>query len=658
MKQTRKYTRAKWKGKVELVCLVCFFMFSSSLLHSTNVFSEAQLVNELNSEKDDYAPSYNLYSNTFYFASDISGISKIYTSKLEKNNFLKAEMINDRLNKINQHLSYITFESPNSAIITIFDKNNKQSYPNLYQAFYRKNEWADQRTIENLNYEGFTAQASVSQDGKSIVFVCNKNSYNNDTDLWIAYKKEDNEWSEPSPLDEVNSRENEITPCFVGNDTIYFASDGLGGPGGFDLYYIYKKQGRWSRAIPLNEINTINSESDPCIIPNVGLIFASDRPGGKGGLDLWKSEIKSQDEIIKQQAITQVKLQSYFSSVKFKYFQKISNPAYIPTLNFDSSKSENFDQFYKIQHKDSLAWLNNFSTNSVINNLKISNKESADLFTFVSDKIEINQEEKNEKNSKHYADTRLTNFFSWLDSKYLNENNNRSESLIKTNFEFEKEKLNYALLIPRSSNLLEFNSISSDSVIADPNIIALNVNSDNPKDVLSWSVFINSDFAKTKIFNSDTIPKEFIVSLDTYKKEFTNRENISFILESKLKNSIMIYDTLNLEINKTEFRSKNNIKFEGKNYNVYSFYCNEKYFKYSKILEEVKNKIKNANFAGKSVYFIDSQKNSKNELIKLTIDSLQEYSKNGFKVMSIDYFSNLIPNYYFHNNLITFIVES
>ena len=48
-----------------------------------------------------------------------------------------------------------------------------------------------------------------------------------------------------------------------------------------------KKDGIWTRPYPINEINTKFDESDICVLQNNAIIFASDRPGGKGGLDLY-----------------------------------------------------------------------------------------------------------------------------------------------------------------------------------------------------------------------------------------------------------------------------------------------------------------------------------------------------------------------------------
>lgn len=68
-----------------------------------------------------------------------------------------------------------------------------------------------------------------------------------------------------------------------------FASDREGGVGGFDLYVSRFVEGRWDT--PRNLGDAVNSTSDefrPSVSPGYGILaFSSNRPGGKGGFDLY-----------------------------------------------------------------------------------------------------------------------------------------------------------------------------------------------------------------------------------------------------------------------------------------------------------------------------------------------------------------------------------
>ncbi|HDZ42229.1 MAG TPA: hypothetical protein ENH59_11215 [Bacteroidetes bacterium] len=95
-------------------------------------------------------------------------------------------------------------------------------------------------------------------------------------------------------MDETLSGDyNDKCPYIYGNIMV-FASDRPGGEGGFDLYYSEYNQGVWGPPVNFGQyINSPDDEYRPLII-NEGidfdrdmLIFSSDRPGGKGGFDLY-----------------------------------------------------------------------------------------------------------------------------------------------------------------------------------------------------------------------------------------------------------------------------------------------------------------------------------------------------------------------------------
>jgi len=96
----------------------------------------------------------------------------------------------------------------------------------------------------------------------------------------------------PTPVDSINSTGNDKCP-FVRGRYMVFASDMPGGMGGFDLYYSVFRNGKWSSPVNMGPgINSAANEYRPVLgkdlkFENYFLIFSSDRPGGKGGYDLY-----------------------------------------------------------------------------------------------------------------------------------------------------------------------------------------------------------------------------------------------------------------------------------------------------------------------------------------------------------------------------------
>jgi len=96
----------------------------------------------------------------------------------------------------------------------------------------------------------------------------------------------------------LSSDQNDKCPFILGNIMV-FASDREGGYGGFDLYFSQFLNGKWSQ--PQNLGEKINSEYDeyrPVFLEfgefdDTMLIFSSNKPGGKGGFDLYAARTKA-----------------------------------------------------------------------------------------------------------------------------------------------------------------------------------------------------------------------------------------------------------------------------------------------------------------------------------------------------------------------------
>lgn len=93
--------------------------------------------------------------------------------------------------------------------------------------------------------------------------------------------------------DVLSSSSDDKCPFVLGN-LMVFASDRAGGFGGFDLYYSLFSNGAWSEPVNFGDkINTASDEYRPIVktfetgFTNDFMLFSSNRPGGKGGFDLY-----------------------------------------------------------------------------------------------------------------------------------------------------------------------------------------------------------------------------------------------------------------------------------------------------------------------------------------------------------------------------------
>lgn len=90
----------------------------------------------------------------------------------------------------------------------------------------------------------------------------------------------------------VNTGSHEKCP-YVNGQLLVFASDRPGGYGGFDLYYSQRIENSWTEPVNFgSRVNSAFNEYRPIILAyyefqNDLMIYSSDRPGGKGGYDLY-----------------------------------------------------------------------------------------------------------------------------------------------------------------------------------------------------------------------------------------------------------------------------------------------------------------------------------------------------------------------------------
>jgi OOP family OmpA-OmpF porin len=147
----------------------------------------------------------------------------------------------------------------------------------------------------NINTENNEGTSTISADGRTLIFTsCKGRQGFGSCDLYISYKTGE-EWSEPVNLGPaVNSRSWESQPALSADGrALYFVSNRQGGKGGNDIYVSTRNaEEEWSRPENLGApINTSFDEISPFIhANNQSLYFASNGHTGMGGYDLFVAE--------------------------------------------------------------------------------------------------------------------------------------------------------------------------------------------------------------------------------------------------------------------------------------------------------------------------------------------------------------------------------
>jgi len=145
-----------------------------------------------------------------------------------------------------------------------------------------------------LNSPAVEGTPVMPADGLSIFFDSSRSGGSGDYDVWTGTRETlDGEWTIPVSLGSpVNSAEWDGVPSISSDGlTLFLGSYRSGGYGGSDIWVTRRetKDGPW--AAPVNIGPAVNSASDEWTqsisADGLELYFASWRPGGAGGADLW-----------------------------------------------------------------------------------------------------------------------------------------------------------------------------------------------------------------------------------------------------------------------------------------------------------------------------------------------------------------------------------
>lgn len=212
-------------------------------------------------------------------------------------------LLNMGMNVNSEHPDYgPTLHADGNVMLFTSERNTttrnmeKQANEDLFVTEKKKEYWTRAKPLNGINTAYNEGSACLSPDRQHLFFVrCNSpRSYGN-CDLFMATLQADSTWGDVKNLGEqVNSKAWDSHPALSPNgDTLYFASDRLGGFGMSDIYFTYPdEQGNWVPPINAGPIvNTRRNEVSPFPHPEYPILyFSSDgQLLNFGEFDIYKS---------------------------------------------------------------------------------------------------------------------------------------------------------------------------------------------------------------------------------------------------------------------------------------------------------------------------------------------------------------------------------
>ncbi|WP_066829452.1 OmpA family protein [Rufibacter ruber] len=206
-----------------------------------------------------------------------------------------SEAINSELNEGAASMS------GDGRVLVFTTCNRKDSYGScdLYISYRQGNKWSKPQNMgRNVNTSAWDSQPSLSADGRTLYFASNRKGGFGAEDIWVTQQQEDGSWSIPVNVGKsINTPGREASPFLhASGNTLYFATDGLQGMGGLDLFMVNREGSGWGTPSNLGyPLNTHRDESSIFISPDntTGYYSGQTTGGGKVEVALLQFEVPS-----------------------------------------------------------------------------------------------------------------------------------------------------------------------------------------------------------------------------------------------------------------------------------------------------------------------------------------------------------------------------
>ncbi|GAA4067802.1 OmpA family protein [Flavobacterium cheonanense] len=233
----------------------------------------------VSSDKSDFGAV--MYDNTLYFTSARNGARKnygwndepfldVYTSTMgDSGTFSEASTLTSVNSKF--HDGPVTISSDGNTMYFssdsfregLFEKDKvnklKLGKNNLYVATKSGDSWTNIKPLPFNSKDYSLSNPSLSRDGKTLYFSSNMPGSLGGVDIWKVSVNGDSYGTPENLGNKVNTEGNESFPFIADdNSTLYFASSGKQGLGGYDVYQIDLAKG--SEAVNMGK--PVNTEKD------------------------------------------------------------------------------------------------------------------------------------------------------------------------------------------------------------------------------------------------------------------------------------------------------------------------------------------------------------------------------------------------------------
>lgn len=259
---------------------------------------EIVAIDKINSKHDEYLPCLSNDGQFMLFTRNIAKKQEdIMLSKITKDGWGNEKAGDIELNT-SENEGMAKFEPHNYKVYYAACKSNQQEEINcdIYESAFIEGVLGGEKPLEGaVNSPSWDSQPAVTCDAQSLFFASTRAGGMGGSDIWVSHKDKNGNWGRPENMGEhINTAGDEEAP-FIAKDgrSLYFTSDGHPGQGEGDFFVSFNKNGNWTASQNMGYPLNSPSKELGLYISDDGekIYFASARQGGKGGLDIYMTDL-------------------------------------------------------------------------------------------------------------------------------------------------------------------------------------------------------------------------------------------------------------------------------------------------------------------------------------------------------------------------------
>ncbi len=262
------------------------------------IFAPVNLGDSINTADLEYFPSLTIDGKKMIFTRRVHDDEDFYESDLVDGHWSRARPLGGRVNtNLNEGAQNVS-QDGQLLVFTGCNYPEGEGSCDLYFSIRTNNGWSEAQNLGPVvNTEAWESSPSLSPDKKDLYFASSRPGGYGGRDIWVTHRQSNGKWGTPQNLGPaVNTSGDESCPFLhADNQTLYFNSNGHPGYGLTDLFLTRKiNDTAWSQPENLGyPINTIDDEGSLIVAADGRTAYyASDKEGGKGGLDLYSFPLR------------------------------------------------------------------------------------------------------------------------------------------------------------------------------------------------------------------------------------------------------------------------------------------------------------------------------------------------------------------------------